>query len=53
MVSICAVPSMYKSFHSLVDVPKSDILSSLGIKLELTMSKEPVDPFISLYFIGI
>ena len=34
-VSILAVPSMYKSFHSLVDVPKSLRLSWSGIKLEL------------------
>ena len=35
IVSKLETPFTYKSFHSLSDDPKSIVLSSLGIKLEL------------------
>ena len=35
-VSICAVPSMYKSLHSCVELPRSYAPSSSGIMLEST-----------------
>ena len=31
-VSMCAVPSRNRSLHSIVDVPKSLVLSGVGIK---------------------
>jgi len=41
-VSINAVPSICKSLHCLVELPKFKVLVTLGVKLELTTSIEAV-----------
>ena len=46
-LSIFAVPSMYKSFHSKVAEPKSNLLSSPGV-IEPVISSEPVNLCVSL-----